>query len=122
MSVAKVGDGSIKEAVGNCIDLIGGLDDLDGRKAVSIKPNLCGPKSSRSGMTTDPRIVEALIRKLNSICSTEINIVETNNSHATADRTFAELGYSDLADKFHNVECINLTKDARLRVSLGGEL
>ena len=122
VSVTKVGDGSIEEAVNNCIDLIGGLDDLERKKTIAIKPNLCGPKSSRSGMTTDPTIVESLIKKLNSIHSTKINIVETNNSHATADKTFTELGYRDIANKFQNVECINLSKDARLRMSLDGEL
>jgi len=95
---------------------------LPGKKTVSIKPNLCGLKSSSSGQTTDPRIVETIIKKVNSVSASQIYIVESNNSQASADETFKTLGYTELEEKYPNVKCVNLSKDAKVKVSLNGEI
>jgi uncharacterized protein (DUF362 family) len=120
--VAVVKADDIEEAVNKSIDLIGGLDDLPGKKLVCIKPNLCGLKSSSSGQTTDPRIVETIIKKVNSVSTSQIYIVESNNSQASADETFKTLGYKELEEKYPNVKCVNLSKDAKVKLSLNGEI
>lgn len=120
--VAVVKADDIEEAVNKSIDLIGGLEDLPGKKLVCIKPNLCGLKSSSSGQTTDPRIVEAIIKKVTSVSGSEIYIVESDNSQASADKTFKTLGYSELEEKYPNVKCVNLSKDAKVKVTLNGEI
>ena len=122
VSLVKSDENGIDKAVNKAIDLIKGLENIKGRKNISIKPNLCTPKSSASGATTDPRIIEALIRKINSVMSCKINIVETNNSKANADKTFDYLGYVVLSQKYKNVRCINLSKYQRVRVHINGEI
>lgn len=121
VSVVRANDDKIENAVREAIDLVHGLEDLKEKKTIAIKPNLCGVKSSDSGQTTDPRIVEAIINMVNSIASDcKINIVETDNSQASADKTFRILGYKDLEKNHANVECVNLSKDTRVRMSLDG--
>ena len=123
VSLIRAGEGSIDEAVNRAIDLVNGLSNLNGKKIVSIKPNLCGIKSSTSGQTTDPRIIEAIVKKLNStLPNLRIFIVESNNSQATADQTFERLGYADIAKRYSNVECRNLSKDKVVKVNLNGEI
>jgi len=122
VAIEKADYNTTEKAVNKSIDLIDGLSDLPGKKVVCIKPNLCGLKSSSSGQTTDPRIVEAIIKRVNVVSNCKINIVETNNSQASADTTFEKLGYMDLTDKYPNVRCVNLSKDTKLRVSLNGEI
>jgi uncharacterized protein (DUF362 family) len=120
--VAVVKAGDIEEAVNRSIDLIGGFNDLLGKKVISIKPNLCGLKSPSSGQTTDPRIVEAIIKKVNSISTSQIYIVETNNSQASADKTFKTLGYKELEKRYPNVKCMNLSKEPIVKVNVAGEI
>lgn len=122
VSVIKTDGNRIDEAVSKAIDLINGLENLKGKKTVSIKPNLCTLKSSASGATVDPRIVEALIEKIRSTVSCQINIVETNNSTASADKTFHYLGYDVLSQKYENVRCVNLSSDHKVRAHLEGEI
>lgn len=122
VSVVQVDENGINEAVNKAIDLVDGFENVKGKKRISIKPNLCTPKSSASGATTDPKIVSALIKKINSSTSCEINIVETNNSVATAEKTFAYLGYNDLSKEYANVHLVNLSREKRVRVQIDGEI
>lgn len=122
VAIVRVNDSSVEEAVNDAIDLIDGLDDLKGKQVISLKPNLCGLKSSRSGLTTDPRIVEAIIKRVNSVPVSEVNVVETNNFQASADETFETLGYTEFEKRYPNVKCVNLSKDSKLKVSLNGEV
>jgi len=122
VSVVKCDQIAIDEAVNRAIDLIDGLENVKGKKNVSIKPNLCTPKSSACGATTDPRIIEALIRKINSVMPCQIKIVETNNFRANADETFKYLGYDVLSQRYENVRCVNLSNDPRVRVQVNGEI
>ena len=122
VSIVKVNGCSIERAVNESIDLVEGFTDLQDKRSVSIKPNLCSLKSVSSGSTTDPRIVEAVIKRVNAETTCKINIVETNNFQASADKTFRTLGFLDLAKKYPNVECINLSNDVKLKASLNGEV
>lgn len=122
VSIVKVSDSSIDESVNKAIDLIDGFDELKEKENICIKPNLCCPKSALSGYTTDPRIVEAIIKRLSSAGSKIIKIVETNNSQASADRTFQALGYSQLEESYPNTTCVNLSKDTRFNRNLNGEI
>jgi len=123
VSITKATDDSVEEAVNKAIDLVNGFSNLNGKKTVCIKPNLCGIKSSTSGQTTDRRIVEAIVQKLNSAFpNLKIFIVESNNSRATADYTFKRLGYTDIAQKYPNVECKNLSEDKKVKITLNGQL
>lgn len=122
VSVVKCDGHYIDKAVDKAVNLIGGLEDIKGKKVISIKPNLCTLKSSTSGATTDPKIVEALVKKINSINHCEIRIVETNNSRASADWSFEYLGFKDLAERYDNVQCVNLSRDHKIKAKMDGEV
>jgi len=122
VSVVSVEDDTIEEALNRAIDLIEGDQAIRDKKMIAVKPNLCRPKSSSSGTTTDPRIVEALVRRVNSLADCQINIVETNNAQTNADETFRRLGYQDLCRRYNNVRCVNLSKDRRVQVHLDGDI
>ena len=122
VSVVKVEGEDIEEALNKSVDLLGGVREIRGKKLVAIKPNLCSLKSPYSGATTDPRIVEAIIKKIRAISPCEINIVESNTAHATADESFETLGYVDLEKKYSKVKCVNLSRDSKVRLSLNGKI
>jgi uncharacterized protein (DUF362 family) len=122
VSIVRTDENGIEEAVNKAIDLVDGLEYVRQKRRISIKPNLCAPKSPNSGATTDPQIVDALVRKINSLMPCEINIVETNNSKATADKTFACLGYDVLSKGYSNVRLVNLSRDKKVRVQIDGEV
>lgn len=122
VSVVKIAEQNIEEAVGTAFDLVNGAECIKNRKMVAIKPNLCRPRSASSGTTTDPRIVEALIQKINSLVACRINIVESDNHVTNADETFDRLGYCELSEKYENVRCVNLSKDRKVRVHLNGDI
>jgi len=122
VSIVKVSDSSIDESINKAVDLIDGFDELKEKENICIKPNLCCPKSALSGHTTDPRIVEAIIKRLSSAGSKTIKIVETNNFQATADRTFQVLGYSQIGGVYPNTTCVNLSKDTQYNMNLNGEI
>jgi len=122
VSIVRAEEETAKSATQKSIELIDGFSDLIGKKSISIKPNLCRPCSSQAGYTTDPAIVEAVIENINRISQCNIQVVETNNSEASADETFRRLGYLDLEKKYPNVKCNNLSKDEKLRVSLDGKI
>ena len=122
VSVVRAEEETAKSATRKSIELINGFSDLTGKRKVSIKPNLCRPCSSQAGYTTDLTIVEAVIENINRISQCDIQVVETNNSEASADETFRRLGYLDLEKKYSNVKCNNLSKDEKLKVSLDGRI
>jgi len=77
---------------------------------VMIKPNLCCIKPPETGATTDPRVVEGIIRCLkNEYGVTSIYIVESDGSQVLADMAFKLLGYERLAKKL-DVKLVNLSK------------
>jgi uncharacterized protein (DUF362 family) len=120
VSVVKTTEENIESMVQKAFDLVNGAESISNKNVVAIKPNLCRPRSASSGTTTDPRIVEALIRKIKSINECRINIVESDNHEANADETFDRLGYRELSDKYENVRCVNLSKDRKIRVHING--
>jgi uncharacterized protein (DUF362 family) len=87
---------------------------------IAIKPNLCDYRPPEQGGTTDPLLVEAIIKHIRKFSKCPINIVESDHALAIADDEFERLGYLYLKDKFENVNLINLTKDKQHRLFLDG--
>lgn len=122
VSMVKTDEDGINEAVNKAIDLVDGFENIKKKKRITIKPNLCTPKSPASGATTDPKVIDTLIRKISSFLSCEINIVETDNSVASAEKTFAYLGYDGFPEEYENVHLVNLSRDRKVRVHIDGEI
>jgi len=86
---------------------------------IVIKPNLCDFRPAYEGGTTDPRIVEALVKVIREKANPRIAIVESDHAVGNADDEFERLGYAKLASDL-NIELINLSKDKRYTVALEG--
>jgi uncharacterized protein (DUF362 family) len=94
------------EPVFRALDLIDYKDTLSGYKNVLIKVNFITTKTWDTGATTDPIVVEAIIRKLQTL-PVKIYVVESDATMTNADKAFEATGMKEMADRY-NVECLNL--------------
>jgi uncharacterized protein (DUF362 family) len=110
ISVSKVyHDSDIAKAISKSFSLWTDIK-LDSSSKVLIKPNLCSIKSHETGITTDPKIVEELIKYLKSTFNiSDISIVESDGTQVLADLAFELLGYRRLSERL-NVKLANLSK------------
>jgi len=115
VSIVKLHEGDIRNAVVKAIDFLGGVE-LPPSCNVVVKPNLCTFMGPESGATTDVRIVEALIEILNDQNPENIFVVESRSFSGTAPEKFKRLGYTRLEEKFDNVKLVNLDKDRIYKV------
>ena len=74
-----------------------------------IKLNLCSLKSRETGATSDPIVVEQLVKFLNDN-NIQVRLVESDSASKNADLAFAYLGFKILEKKY-DVKCVNLSKD-----------
>ena len=76
---------------------------------VAVKLNLCTLKLRETGATSDPIVVEQLVRLLNEN-NVQVRLVESDSAGKDADLAFKYLGFKKLEKKYE-VECVNLSKD-----------
>ena len=89
-----------------------GRMELRSNSKVVIKPNLCAIKSHETGTTTDPRVVEEIVRYLkNEYGISDISIIESDGSQVLADIAFKLLGYEKLSKRL-DVKLVNLSKSS----------
>jgi uncharacterized protein (DUF362 family) len=115
VAVVKADEKKLNKCLEEAINLVGGFKPRDNAKIV-IKPNLCSQKPPEDGVTTDVRIVAAIIdyiKRKNS--NSEISIVESNTDRSP-DATFKKLGYDELTEKYDNTHLCNLSRDSTVRV------
>jgi uncharacterized protein (DUF362 family) len=115
VAVVKADETKLNECLEKAIDLVGGFKPRDNAKIV-IKPNLCAPKPPQDGVTTDVRVVAAIIdyiKRRNG--NFEISIVESKTD-VSPDTTFKKLGYDELTEKYDSVHLCNLSKDSTVQV------
>jgi len=98
------------ETVYKALDLIGGLKDvLQEKPRVLIKVNFISTKTYETGATTDPLVVEALIRKMKEFTD-QVFVVESDASTTNADKACKAIGMLEVC-KNNKVEFINLRKE-----------
>ena len=78
-------------------------------ESVAIKINLCSLRSRETGATSDPIVVEQLIKILNEN-GARVYLVESDSGSKNVDLAFAYLGFKSLEKKY-DVQCVNLSKD-----------
>lgn len=88
--------------------LIESMIEIEPEDKVLIKPNCVRPLSPMTGVTTDSRIVEAVIDYVEDIGARDITIAE-GGSPGT-DKAFEITGLSDVARR-RDVKLVNLNKD-----------
>lgn len=108
---------NLEEDVEKSLDLI----DYELEKgSYLIKPNLLKPMEADTGVTTDSRVVEAIVKHLKKKGITDISIGD-NSGGGNTEETFEKCGYKELSDK-HNVKLVNFNEDSPLKLKVGGTL
>jgi len=103
------------DPVFKALDLIDYRSALSGCDTVLIKVNFITVKTWDTGATTDPIVVEALIKKLKDL-SVKVCVVESDATITNADEAFEKTGMKEMAQR-NGVECINL-RHVRDRVKI----
>ncbi len=86
---------------------------------IGIKPNLVVSKPSSSGATTDPQIVESVVRYLRAKGFDDLLILESAWVGDDTDRAFKVCGYRELAHRC-GVPLVNLERDGSTVCSAHG--
>ena len=107
-----------REIIFRALDLLGNLRDVVGEATrVLIKVNLISTKTYETGVTTDPLVVDALIRKFKEFHD-EVAVVEAGATSTGADKAYKATGLDKVCEE-NNVKFINLSKEkerVKLRV------
>jgi len=118
---SKVATVRVKENIPEAIARIFSLTSpphLEKGNAVTIKLNMCFFRPYETGATTDPRVLEALIRYLRTLADDlNISLIESDATSARADLLFKWLGFNELANRL-GVKTVNLSNDKRIKVPL----
>jgi uncharacterized protein (DUF362 family) len=83
------------DPVFQALDLIDYRSAISGWKTVLIKVNFITVKTWDTGATTDPMVVEAIIKKLRDL-SAEVYVVESDASITSADKAFEVTGMREM--------------------------
>ena len=94
------------EPVFKALDLIDYKQALVGYDKVLIKVNFITNKTWDTGATTDPIVVEGIIKKLNDL-PVEVYVVESDATITNADRAFEKTGMKEMCTR-NGVEWLNL--------------
>lgn len=74
-----------------------------------IKLNFCSLKLRETGATSDPIVVEQMIKVFNEH-NVSVRLVESNSASKDADLAFDYLGFRSL-ERRYDVKCVNLSRD-----------
>jgi uncharacterized protein (DUF362 family) len=106
----------VHETVYKAVDLIGGMKDVvKDAPQVLIKVNFISTKTYETGATTDPLVVEALIRKTREFTD-KILVAESDASITNADKACRATGMLQVCED-NKVKFINLRREKE-RVTL----
>ena len=104
----------VREAVG----LVGGLDDLvDEGKVVALKPNAVTGKLSGPGVTTDPRVMEALISLSFEAGAGEVIVVEGSGYGSPTPEALELSGMKKVAER-NGAELVDVDADEVVEVEV----
>lgn len=97
------------DPVSKALDLIDYKSILKDWERILIKVNFITTKTWDSGATTDPVVVEAIIKRIKDDLSAKVIVVESDATTTNADKAFKITGIRDVCERY-DVEFINLRK------------
>lgn len=107
--VSVIQNEDVKLAVQKVISLLGGIERfIRPQDKVIIKPNLVVDLPSDTGVTTDPRVVQAIVELCKRVNPSKITIAEGSGGVDTK-IAFERCGYSELAERY-NVKLLDLNE------------
>jgi len=96
---------------------IGAAEVVGPGDRVVLKPNYVEPMRPETGVTTDPRVIEAMVVWLQELGVTDITIAEGGDSSAKTDRAFRMMGLPEMAER-RGVRLLNVFNDQRVEVKI----
>jgi len=115
--VSIIQNANVDLAVKEAIDLVGGIERfIHPNEKVVIKPNLVLALPSDTGMTTDPRVIQAIIELCRSVNPSDVIIAEGSGGIDTK-IAFDRCGYSKLASRW-GVKLVDLNKSETTMVDV----
>ncbi len=123
VSIVKIVDCDFEAAVREAIEQAGGLSDLirsDSR--VLVKPNLCKPFPSGSGMVADARVTEAVTKAVLDCGPASVTIAEGasvgyDDGSCSTEEVFTVSGTAGVAQRL-GVRCVYLNSDIAVPVEV----
>jgi uncharacterized protein (DUF362 family) len=117
-TVAVHSDESIKTMVSNCLQDLGGIEQLvPPGSRILLKPNMVVAKPNSSGATTNPLILDALIEHLMQTSPGEIIIGESSEVGRDTMQAYRVTGVYDVAQKW-KVTLLDFKKDHQISVDV----
>lgn len=96
----KPSDKEVYDLVKESIDLLGGIEKFVRKgDTVALKPNIVTGKVERSGVTTDPRVVDAVIKLCMDAGASEVMVVEGADYASKTDEAFVNSGIKEVIDR-----------------------
>lgn len=94
------------EPVFRALDLIDYKSAISGWESVLIKVNFITVETWDSGATTDPMVVEAIIKRLKDL-PVQVYVVESDATMTNADKAFEFTGMKEMCERY-GIQCLNL--------------
>jgi uncharacterized protein (DUF362 family) len=111
-------DESVHQMVKEAIDLLGGMETIvKPGQTVALKPNVVTGTLSGPGVTTDKRVVEALIRLCNEAGAGKVKIVEGAGYFTETSKALELSGVKALAEE-HGVEVVDVDRDEHVELKV----
>ena len=108
--LVKINDHDIYTSLKRLIDKLNLPDKIQQNK-IGIKINMCDYRRRETGVTTDPLVLDPLLRILReNYPETRIYLFENDATGTLADNLFIWLGLDSIANKY-DVEFINLVRE-----------
>jgi len=99
------------------LEQIGAAQAVQPGDRVVLKPNYVEPRMPETGVTTDPRVIEAVILWLRDLGVRDVCIVEGGDTQDKTDRAFDMVGLPEIARR-HEVRLVNAFTDERVVVKI----
>jgi len=88
---------------------------------VVLKPNYVEPRMPETGVTTDARVIEAVIQWLQDLGARDITVAEGGDTQSKTDRAFRMVGLPEMAKRY-GVRLLNVFEDERVVVRIPNAL
>jgi uncharacterized protein (DUF362 family) len=105
--------------VREALRLVGAAQAVSVHGRVVIKPNYVEPRRPSTGVTTDPRIIEAVVEWIQELGVNDITIAEGGDTAAKTDLAFRMVGLPEIAER-RGVRLLNVFHDERVEVDIPG--
>jgi uncharacterized protein (DUF362 family) len=113
---------AILEMVRRAVNLVGGMGEIVSKgDKVALKPNVVTGKLSGRGVTTDPRVIEALIKLVFKAGAGDVMVVEGSGYGAPTSEAFELSGVKEIAER-NGAEVVDVDKDEVVEVEVQNPL